>query len=84
MELPEDITQCGRDSLGEEDRNTTTDSHKLDVLYTSKPGKNSLQPVIRKQQGISAREKNVSDLRCILKILKRSLQFGLEMLLTNP
>ena len=50
--LLQDVTEFRGDPLGEEDRNTTSDSHKLYMLDATQAGKDPFKPRIGEKQGI--------------------------------
>ena len=77
------ITKFWSDALRKEDGNARTDADELNVRDRSKTRQDFIEAIVREEQGIPARKKNIADLAVLFEVTKSGFPLSFEMLFAD-
>ena len=80
MELPQHLTQSGRDTLGQKDWNARSDAQEFDVRDGPEAAQEILQFLIAEQQRIAAAQEHITNGRGAPDVVDLILEVRMEII----
>ena len=79
MKLAQHFAQCGRDALGQEDRDARTDAQELHMRDGAQPAQQGLQFLVTQEERIPSTQQHVADGGGAPDVINLRFEVGMEV-----